>query len=98
MLAMARSADFAAGVELVIFALESQQLVVGAAFDNVAVLEDDDAVAVAHGRKAVGNHEGRAPFHQGIHAALHEGLGAGVNAAGCWLRVVHVECCRAPCL
>ena len=54
----------------------------GAAFNDAAAFQDDDAVAVADSGEAVGNDEGRAVFHQGVHASLHEFLGAGVDAAG----------------
>ena len=83
------SSDFAAGVELVVFALGSEEFLVGAALDDAATFQDDDAVAVADGRETVGDDKGRAAFHQRVHAALHEGLGAGVDAAGCLVEDEH---------
>ena len=52
-----------------------------AALDDAALLENHDAVGVAHGTQPVGDDEAGAPLHQGVHAALDEHLGAGVNGA-----------------
>ena len=66
--------------------MEGEQFVVGAALDDAALLQDDDAVAVAHGGEAVGDDKRRAALHQRVHASLHEGLSAGVDAAGCLVK------------
>ena len=70
-----------AGVELVVLALLGDQLVVGAALYYAALLHDHDAVRVADGGEAVGDDEGRAAVHQGVHAVLHQLLGAGIDGA-----------------
>ena len=51
------------GVELVVLALLGDELVVGAALDDVAVVEHHDHVGVAHGGQAVGDHEDGAALH-----------------------------------
>ena len=43
------------GVELVILALLGDQLVVAAALDDAALLQNHDAVCIADGRQTVGN-------------------------------------------
>ena len=68
-----------AGVELIVGALEFEQVVVRAALDDAAVVQHHDGVGVAHGREAVGDDEHGAALHQGVHAALHDGLGARVD-------------------
>ena len=62
------------GVELVVGAVLSHEFVVGAAFDDLAVVEDHDDVGVLDGRESVGDDEDGASFHERIHAALDEGL------------------------
>ena len=51
------------GVELVVLALLGDELIVGAALDDVAVVEHHDHVGVAHGGQAVGDHEDGAALH-----------------------------------
>ena len=70
------------GIEVVIRPLLFQQLFVRAAFDYAAVVEHHDDVGVADGGQAVRDDEHRSAFHQLIHAALHERLGARVYGAG----------------
>ena len=67
------------GIELVILALLFQQLVVCAALDDAAVVHDHDHIGVADGGQAVGDHEDRAAFHEGVHAGLDDLLGAGID-------------------
>ena len=89
MLAMARSGDFAAGIELIVLALGGEKFVVGAAFDDTAAFKDDDTVAVADSREAVGKDKRRAALHQGVHTSLHEGFSASIYTTGCLVENEH---------
>lgn len=60
----------------------SHEFVVGAAFDDLAVVEDHDDVGVLDGRESVGDDEDGASFHERIHAALDEGFGACIDGRG----------------
>ena len=51
----------------------------GALLDDAPVVEDDDLVGIADSAETVGNDEGGAAPHNGVHTALHELLGARVN-------------------
>ena len=55
----------------------------GALLDYIAVAQDQDDVGVADGREAVRDDEARAVGHEGVHGALDELLGAGVDVGGC---------------
>ena len=68
---------FFACIEFVISAFHGEELVVGAAFDDLAVFEHHDGVGVTHGGKAVRDHESGAVFHQAFHAVLDVALGTG---------------------
>ena len=68
-----------AGVQLVVGAVLGDQLVVGAALDDAAVVQDHDGVGVLDGGQPVGDDKGGAAGHQGVHAALDDGLGVGVD-------------------
>ena len=50
--------DGATRVELVVFATQGEQFVVGAVLNDAAVVEDDNLVGIAHGGEAVGNDKG----------------------------------------
>ncbi len=78
-----------AGIELIILAVLGNQLVMRAALDDAALFEHHDAVAVAHGGKAVRDDKRGAALHQGIHARLHELLGAGIDGAGRFIENQH---------
>lgn len=67
----------------------SHEFVVGAAFDDLAVVEDHDDVGVLDGRESVGDDEDGASFHEGVHAALNEGFGAGIDGGGCFIQDHH---------
>ena len=54
----------------------------GALLDDVTVVEDDDLVGITDGGEAVGDDEGGAPLHDGVHALLHQLLSAGVDRGG----------------
>ena len=49
-------------------------------FDDAAMIEHDDLVGIPDGTQAVGDDEGGTSSHQGVHAALHEGFRAGIDA------------------
>ena len=55
--------EFIAGIELVVLAFEGEKFVVGALFDNMAVVEDDDTVGIADGAKAMGDDESGTALH-----------------------------------
>lgn len=61
----------------------------GAAFDDLAMVEDHDDVGVLDGRESVGDDEDGASFHERIHTALDEGFGAGINGRGCFVEDHH---------
>ena len=52
----------------------------GALFDDVAVVEDDDTVGIADGAETVGDDEGCTALHQRVHTTLYEPLRTGVDA------------------
>ena len=54
----------------------------GAGFHDAASLDHMDAVGVAHGGQAVGDHQGGAALHQPFEGGLDEGLALGVEGAG----------------
>ena len=54
----------------------------GALLDDAAVVEDDDQVGIADGGETVGDDEGGAALHEGVHASLHKPFRAGVDARG----------------
>ena len=59
-----------------------EQVGVVASFDDVALLEHNDAVSVFHGGEAVGNDDGRAVGHDEVEGFLNLFLGKGINAGG----------------
>ena len=69
-------------IQLVIPALLLDELVVGATLDDAALLQHHDAVGVLHCAQPVGDDKGGAAGHQGVHALLDQGLGAGVDGGG----------------
>lgn len=54
----------------------------GALLDDVTVVEDDDLVGIADGTEAVGNDEGGASLHDGVHTSLYQLFGTGVDTGG----------------
>ena len=56
----------------------------GALFDDVAVVEDNDTVGITDGAQAVGNDEGCTTLHQRVHTTLYEPFRTGVDG-GCGL-------------
>src|SRR5258708_40292598 len=71
-----------AEVEVMIKTLLVEELLVGAFFDDFAVVDDEDLVGVADGGEAVGDDEGGAALHEAQQGFLDVGFGAGVDAAG----------------
>ena len=65
--------------QALVVATEGNQLVVGAAFHNLAAVQHADAVGVDDGGEAVGYDDGGASFHQGFQGFLHQSLGFGVE-------------------
>lgn len=65
-----------AGIEAIVCALFGDELFMVAALDYSAVVEHHYDIRVLDGREAVRDNKDRAPFHQLIHAALDESLGA----------------------
>lgn len=63
-----------AGIELIVSAFLLHQFVVRALLNDPAVFENDDTVAVAHGRQPVCDDKGGAPMHELVHALLHDAL------------------------
>lgn len=55
---------------------------VSALFCNVAVVDDNDAIGAANGRKSVGDDDGRAADHQVFEGLDDEAFGLGVEGAG----------------
>ena len=56
----------------------------GALFDDVAVVEDDDTVGIADGAETVGDDKGSTALHQRVHASLYKPFRTGVDG-GCGL-------------
>ena len=74
-----RSIREVSGIQLIIFPLLGDQIVVGSPLDDPALLHDHDTVGILDCGKPVGDDKGGASLHQGVHAGLHQLLGAGVN-------------------
>src|ERR1700736_818484 len=71
-----------AGVEIVVAAVERVEGLVGAAFEDLALFDDQDLVGAADRREPVGDDEGGSALHQEVEAALDQGFGLGVERAG----------------
>ena len=63
-------------------AAQGDQLVVGAALGDAAVLHDHDAVRLADGGEAVRDDEGGAALEQRLQRLLDQDLGMGVDGGG----------------
>src|SRR5271156_2930861 len=59
-----------------------QQLLVGAALDDVSAVDDEDDIGVTDGREAVRNRDRGAPLHQRLERALNDALRLGVERRG----------------
>ena len=71
-----------ARIKLIIHSFLRNQLFVGAALDNPAVIEHHDGVGVADGGKPVGDDKYLSALHEFIHAVLHQSFGAGIDGGG----------------
>lgn len=67
----------------------SHEFVVGAAFDDLAMVEDHDDVGVLNGGESVSDDEDGASFHERIHAALDESFGARIDGRSCFVEDHH---------
>ena len=65
--------------KLVILALFLQQLLMGAALHDLAVIHDQDQVTIADGGQAMRDHKGGASAHDAVHTALDELFGTRVD-------------------
>lgn len=59
-----------------------QQLLMSTFLNDVALVEDEDAVGVFDGGEAVGDDDGGAVLHEELEAGLDMGFGEGVDAGG----------------
>ena len=69
-------------IQMVIKAALVEQLLMGAFFDDFAVVDDEHLVSVADGAEAVGDDEAGAALHQAQQGFLDARFGAGIDAAG----------------
>ena len=67
------------GIKLIVFAVLCDKLLVIAALDDLAVLQNHDRIRVADGGQPVRDDKGGAVFHQPVHAVLNVTLGSGVD-------------------
>ena len=70
------------GIELIIFAVFRDQLLMVTALDDMAELQHHNNVCVLNCGQAVRDNEHRTSVHEAVHAGLHDGLRAGINRAG----------------
>ena len=73
------------GLQLVHFlvgAFESQELVVGAGFDDAALVKDVDAVCILDGREAVGNGDGGPALSHLLEGMLDDLFGLRIDIGG----------------
>ena len=78
--------------------LLGKQLLVAAALDNTAVLQNHDRICVADGGKPVCNDKYRASLHQAVHSFFDQSFGTGVNTAGCLVQDQNRRVCnRCTC-
>ena len=66
-------------IEVGVSTLGSQQFLMRALLDNVAVVHDQDQVGVHDRRQAMRDHKARAPAHERVHGAADSKLGARVH-------------------
>lgn len=71
-----------AGVELIVGAVFSHELVVVAAFDDATVVHNHDDIGILDGGESVGDDKDGATLHELVHPILHDGFGAGVDGGG----------------
>ena len=61
-----------AGIKLIILSFLRDQLIMAAALNDAALLQNRDAVGIADGGQTVGDDEDGAPLHELVHALLDE--------------------------
>ena len=71
-----------AGIQLIIFTFLGNQIIMAAAFNNPALFQNNNTVAVAHRGKPVGNDKCGTAIHQAIHALLYQRFRACINGTG----------------
>lgn len=71
-----------AGVELIVFALLGDEVIVGASLNYSALLKNHDDIAVLYGGKAMCDNEYRSAVHKPIHSLLNYRLGSGIDRRG----------------
>ena len=69
-------------VEVAVTAVEVVEVLVGSAFYDLALFDDEDLIGAANGGETMGDDEGGAALHEEVEAVLDEGFGFGVEGAG----------------
>ena len=77
------------GIELVVGAFFCDQIIVGAPFDDAAVIQHHNAVGIFDGGEAVGDDEHGAACHQLIHTILHQFFGTGIDGGSGFVQNHH---------
>jgi len=80
------------GVHAGVDAVLGEEAVVGAAFDDAAVVEDEEEVGVADGAEAVCDDEARAALEKGSQGLLDEAFGLRVHGAGRFVEDEDARC------
>lgn len=73
-------------VEFGVVAAGSHKVFVAALLDDLAFLQDDDAVCCADGREAMGDDDSSAVLHDKVERFLNLGFGERVNAGGGFIK------------
>lgn len=68
--------------EFVVFAAAREEAFVVALLDNLAFIEDIDAIRVLDGGKPVGDDKGGAVFHETVEGILDLAFGLGIDGGG----------------
>ena len=66
-----------AGIKLVVGSLGINQILMGAPFNDTALLQNHYAIRIADCGQPVGNDKSGPPLHQRIHTLLHQGFCSG---------------------
>ena len=67
------------GVELIVYSVPVDKLVMSTAFYYPAVIKYHDGVRISDGRQAVGDYKNRTSLHQIVHTFLNQGFCSGIN-------------------
>ena len=76
-------------VQLIVFALHIQKLLVLPSLNNLSVFQNDNGVGIAHGGEPVGDDKYRPSLHQLIHTLFNQGLRPGIDAGGGFIQNQH---------